>query len=85
MGDVDEKKSQRHSMKNSLFNWQGMRARDGIAIQKGEELAKGIEEGPVRKQADTFVGVDRAGARSGLVGDISWAVAGGAFGCVCVK
>lgn len=37
-----------------------MRARDGVAIEEGEELAESIKERPVGEQTDTLVGVDGA-------------------------
>lgn len=35
-----------------------MRTRDGVSVEEGEEVTESIEEGPVRKKADAFVGVD---------------------------
>lgn len=57
---------------DSLFDGQGMRARDGVAIKECQELAKSIEEGPVGEQADALVGVDGAGAGSDVAGGFVW-------------
>lgn len=47
-----------HKMRNVLLDGQGMRSRDGVAIEECEELAESIKEGPVGEQTDTLVGVD---------------------------
>lgn len=52
----------RENTEYPLLNGQGMRAWDGVAIEECEELAESVEEGPVREQADTLVGVDWARA-----------------------
>lgn len=44
----------------SLLNWLGMRPRDGVAVEEGEELAEGVKERPVWEQTDALVGVDGA-------------------------
>lgn len=63
---------------HSLLNGQRVRAGDGVAIEKGEELAESVKEGPVGKQADTLVGVHRA-RRGVIVGGVGFSVGGGSF------
>lgn len=58
-----------------LLNGQGMGTRDGVAIEECEELAESVEEGPVREQTDTLVGVDGADV-GGAVGGSSRMVGG---------
>lgn len=65
-----------------------MRTGDGIAIEECEELAESIKEGPVGKQTDALVGVDRAwgrGAISGAVGCCCCSVEGGGFVWIWVQ
>lgn len=51
---------------SSLLDGQDVRAGDGVTVEEGEELAEGVEEGPVGEQADALVGVDGAwGRRAG--------------------
>ncbi len=64
---------------NSLLDGQGVRARDGVAIEECEELAESVKEGPVRKQTDTLVGVDRAWGVSAAVGGCHRSVGGRGF------
>lgn len=46
------------AIQHSLLNWQSVWTRDGVSVEEGEEVLERVEEGPVRKKADAFVGVD---------------------------
>lgn len=58
----------------SLLDGQRVGARDGVAVQECEELAEGVEEGPMGEQADALVGVHgaRGGGGVGGVGGAGW-------------
>lgn len=43
---------------NSLFDGQSVWTWDGISVEEGQEVTESIKKGPVREQADAFVGVD---------------------------
>lgn len=68
-----------------------MWARNGVAIEECQELAKSIKERPVGEQTDTLVGVDRAGvgggcaAGGGAVSGCSCSVGGGGGGFVWIQ
>ena len=72
-------------MEDSLLNRQGMRARDGVAVEECEELAKNIKEGPVGEQADALVSVDRAGACGSTIGGRSRGDRGGGGGLLQIQ
>lgn len=77
--------SKRQNRGDSLLDGQSVRAGDGVAIEECEELAESIKEGPVGKQADTLVGVDRAGGGGVAGGSSSRSVGGGGGGFVGIR
>lgn len=63
----------------SLLDGLGVRPRDGVAVEKGEELAEGVKERPVWEQTDALVCVDGALGGATAAADGEGMVRGGAI------
>ena len=51
----------KHCREHSLLDGQSVWSGDGVAVEEGEKAPEGVEEGPVRQQADALVGVNGLG------------------------